>query len=191
MECWVYESLPRAVMEVVDANLLEREDEIFTIKEKCWSSITEFALKCTTESSEERINMKDVLAKLKKIKTKFNENVRVEYGSAELVSTKGDVYSFGILLMETFTRKKPTDDLFLGELSMKCWVCKSLPSAVLRVVDANLLKRGDEIFTTKEKCLSSIMELALKYTAESPDERIDLKDVLTRLEKIKPNSIRI
>ncbi|KAK4485312.1 hypothetical protein RD792_007947 [Penstemon davidsonii] len=45
-----------------------------------------------------------------------------EYGSGGLVSTFVDVYSYGILLMETFTKKRPTDELFLGELTMKRWV---------------------------------------------------------------------
>ncbi|XWS10440.1 hypothetical protein CRYUN_Cryun39dG0078500 [Craigia yunnanensis] len=37
-----------------------------------------------------------------------------EYGSKGIVSTKSDAYSFGILLMETFIRKKPTDKSFVG-----------------------------------------------------------------------------
>ncbi|KAK2642484.1 hypothetical protein Ddye_024247 [Dipteronia dyeriana] len=35
-----------------------------------------------------------------------------EYGLEGIVSARGDVYSFGILMMESFTRKKPTDNMF-------------------------------------------------------------------------------
>uniref|UniRef100_M1BZN6 Protein kinase domain-containing protein n=2 Tax=Solanum tuberosum TaxID=4113 RepID=M1BZN6_SOLTU len=77
-----------------------------------------------------------------------------EYGSEGLVSTMGDVYSYGIMLMETFTRKKPMDDLFVGELSLKRWVFESLPDRVMDVVDANLFSRDKEFITVlRETCL--------------------------------------
>ncbi|KAK2987665.1 hypothetical protein RJ640_027917 [Escallonia rubra] len=89
----------------------------------------------------------------------------------------GDVYSYGILLMETFTRKKPTDDLFVGELTMKKWVSESFSQAVLGIVDGNLLTEEEEGFTEKGSCLSMIMEVALYCTEDSPDDRINMKDV--------------
>ncbi|XP_044472208.1 probable LRR receptor-like serine/threonine-protein kinase At3g47570 [Mangifera indica] len=107
-----------------------------------------------------------------------------EYGSTGIVSTRGDVYSFGILLLETFTRKKPTDEMFAGEISLKNLVEASLPDVITEVVDANLL-REDNGFAAKVNCLSSIMNLALKCSMESPEQRINMKDALAKLKKIK------
>ncbi|XP_059275505.1 probable LRR receptor-like serine/threonine-protein kinase At3g47570 [Lycium ferocissimum] len=110
-----------------------------------------------------------------------------EYGSEGLVSTMGDVYSYGILLMETFTRKKPMDDLFVEELTLKRWVFESFPDRVVDIVDANLFSRQDEQFSSKEICIKLLMELALQCTSESPQDRITMKDVLIRLNKIQTN----
>ncbi|KAK2975052.1 hypothetical protein RJ640_001694 [Escallonia rubra] len=89
----------------------------------------------------------------------------------------GDVYSYVIMLMETFTRKKPTDDLFVGELTMKKWVSESFFQAVLSIVDSNFLIGEEEDFSEKGSCLSMIMEVALNCTEDSTDERINMKDV--------------
>uniref|UniRef100_M1BZN2 non-specific serine/threonine protein kinase n=1 Tax=Solanum tuberosum TaxID=4113 RepID=M1BZN2_SOLTU len=107
-----------------------------------------------------------------------------EYGSEGKVSTKGDVYSFGILLMETFTRKSPVDDLFVGDFTLKRWICQSLPDRLVDVVDINLFSLDEENFTSKERCFKSIMELALECTNDFPEERICMEDITLRLKKI-------
>ncbi|KAL0423458.1 UNVERIFIED_CONTAM: hypothetical protein Sradi_0880600, partial [Sesamum radiatum] len=50
-----------------------------------------------------------------------------------LVSTAVDVYIYGILLIETFTVKKPTDEMFSAELKMKSWVRKSYPNSIMQI----------------------------------------------------------
>ncbi|KAK9175097.1 hypothetical protein WN944_027103 [Citrus x changshan-huyou] len=105
-----------------------------------------------------------------------------EYGSEGIVSTKCDVYSYGVLLMETFTRKKPTNDL--GEMSLKHWVNQSLPHKLAEVVDSNLV-REEQAFSAKMDCLLSIMDLALDCCMESPDKRIHMTDAAAKLRKIK------
>lgn len=105
-----------------------------------------------------------------------------------IVSRRGDVYSFGIVLMETFTKKKPTDEVFVGEMSLKQWVASSLstPDAIVEVVDDNLLGKEEDVsFVSKKICLSSIMKLAVACSAESPEERINIQDALETLNKIK------
>ncbi|KAA8519632.1 hypothetical protein F0562_013923 [Nyssa sinensis] len=108
-----------------------------------------------------------------------------EYGREGLLSTRCDVYSYGIMLMETFTRMKPTDEMFTGEMSLKHWVNELLPNAIIQIVDANLLRPEEKHFSTKVQSVSSIMELALDCCAESPQERINMNDVEATLRKIR------
>ncbi|CDP11283.1 unnamed protein product [Coffea canephora] len=53
-----------------------------------------------------------------------------EYGLEGLVSTKCDTYSFGMMMMEVFTRTKPNSEMFGENLSLKSWVIDSLPDGL-------------------------------------------------------------
>ncbi|WMV32125.1 hypothetical protein MTR67_025510 [Solanum verrucosum] len=88
--------------------------------------------------------------------------IALEYGQDGIVSTSCDVYSFGILIMETFTRMRPSDEIFNGEMSIQCWVSDSFPSGIHKVVDSNLVMPGEEQIDLKMQCLLSIIELALR-----------------------------
>ncbi|XP_062012613.1 probable LRR receptor-like serine/threonine-protein kinase At3g47570 [Rosa rugosa] len=115
-----------------------------------------------------------------------------EYGTEGMVSRRGDVYSFGIVLMETFTKRKPTDEMFGGDMSMKQWVANSLfLHGIVEVADANLFgtQEGNDVVSTTE-CLSSILGLALACCAESPEERTNMQDALATLNKIKTKFLK-
>ena len=87
--------------------------------------------------------------------------------------------------METFTRKNPTNEMFSEEMSLKDWVKQSLPLSVIEVIDANLLKRGEENFNAKLDCMLSIMQSAMGCSIEAPEERSKMGDVVTALKNIK------
>lgn len=109
------------------------------------------------------------------------ENCNAEYGASGAVSRKGDVYSFGIMLMEIFTRKKPVDEMFSEEMSLRKWVENSVPHSISQVIEAGLLRRDD---TTMKECVSSLMELALACCASAPEQRLGINTVASTLRKI-------
>ncbi|XP_058072556.1 probable LRR receptor-like serine/threonine-protein kinase At3g47570 isoform X1 [Magnolia sinica] len=62
-----------------------------------------------------------------------------EYGMGGKASAHGDVYSYGILLLEMFTGKRPTDDMFKDGLSLHEFAKMALPDQVMRIADPSLL----------------------------------------------------
>ncbi|CDP18968.1 unnamed protein product [Coffea canephora] len=113
-----------------------------------------------------------------------------EYGLEGLVSTSCDVYSFGITLMETFTKRKPKDEMFTEELSLRRWVQDCLPDSVIQVIDVDLLHPEDGLVQKKINCISSVLQLGLSCTTDAPEERINMKEVLRALQKIKLQFIK-
>ncbi|CAN4092062.1 unnamed protein product [Withania somnifera] len=107
-----------------------------------------------------------------------------EYGQDGLVSTKADVYSYGVMLLEMFTRRKPNDEMFEGGLSLKQWVSYSLPEAITDIVDANLVKPTHSHLQKELDIVALIMKVALDCCAESPARRTNMKEVVGMLQKI-------
>ncbi|XP_047267429.1 receptor kinase-like protein Xa21 [Capsicum annuum] len=106
-----------------------------------------------------------------------------EYGLEGLVSTKCDIYSYGVMLLETFTRRKPSE--FEGDCSLKQWANYSLPNVVMEVGDANLLTSTGNRLKKELDVVASIMKVALDCCNESPPRRTNMKDVVGMLPKIK------
>ncbi|KAJ4841832.1 hypothetical protein Tsubulata_045886 [Turnera subulata] len=156
-------------------HLLSEEEHLLS-KMKCLSSIFTLAMGC-----EQRTDITEVLATLKHIRTRYLADT---YGLEGIVSTSGDVYSFGILLIETFTRKKPTDEMFGEGMSLKDYVNKALPDSVATIVDKHLLSE-EEHPSAKIKCISSIFTLAMDCVVEFPEKRPDMTEVLATLRNIR------
>ncbi|XP_058217018.1 putative receptor-like protein kinase At3g47110 [Rhododendron vialii] len=67
-----------------------------------------------------------------------------ENGMGAQVSTLGDVYSNGILLLEMFTGKRPTDDIFKDGLSICDFVSMGL--LVLEILSVRFFEKGRGIY---------------------------------------------
>uniref|UniRef100_M1DDC5 Protein kinase domain-containing protein n=1 Tax=Solanum tuberosum TaxID=4113 RepID=M1DDC5_SOLTU len=108
-----------------------------------------------------------------------------EYGSEGIVSSSGDVYSYGIMVMEVLTKRRPTDEEICNEnLDLRKWITQSFSGSMMDIVDANLFREEEQITSKSEMCIASMIELALDCIKEMPKSRISMKDVVKRLNKI-------
>ncbi|GLJ28877.1 hypothetical protein SUGI_0569150 [Cryptomeria japonica] len=107
-----------------------------------------------------------------------------EYGLGGNVSTKGDVYSYGILILEMVTRKRPSDDMFVGDMNLPKWVRLAFPDRLADVVDSEVFKDVNENIEDN-RCLLSFIHVALLCSSESPRERPSMRDVANALERLK------
>ena len=60
-----------------------------------------------------------------------------EYGLGSVVSTKGDVYSYGIILLEMIIGKRPIDSMFSEDLNLHKYASMALPNRVMEIMDQN------------------------------------------------------
>ncbi|KAM7469529.1 hypothetical protein LguiA_007712 [Lonicera macranthoides] len=65
-----------------------------------------------------------------------------EYGIGGAASKCGDVYSYGVLLLEMFTGRRPTDDMFKDGLNLHNYIKMALQEQGMQIVDQTLLVIG-------------------------------------------------
>ncbi|KAK4487592.1 hypothetical protein RD792_005760 [Penstemon davidsonii] len=104
-----------------------------------------------------------------------------EYGMSGKVSAEGDVYSYGILLLEMFTGRRPTDGAFNDHsTTLVDIVTSALPSQVMEIVDPIILHENKN-----KDCVVSILEIGLACSKELPKDRMSMTDVVKELCKTK------
>ena len=117
-----------------------------------------------------------------------------EYDLGSEVSTKGDVYSYGILLLEMIIGKRPTNSMFDGGgLNLHNYASIAWPNRVLEIADPKLLNNNDEVIGNQNctltnrtnECLISMVKLGLACSMELPQERWDISKAISELQLVR------
>ncbi|KAM0865146.1 hypothetical protein ACQ4PT_043467 [Festuca glaucescens] len=117
-------------------------------------------------------------------------------GGGRHASTSGDVYGFGIILLEMMTGKRPTDPMFEDGVSIVHFVDSNFPDEIVRVIDANLVEGCKDIAQASKisdnyvhECLVSVLQLALSCTHPIPSERMSMKEIASKMHTVKTSYI--
>ncbi|KAL7242841.1 hypothetical protein ACSBR1_015269 [Camellia fascicularis] len=90
-------------------------------------------------------------------------------------STIADMYSYGILLLEMFTGKRPTDNVFKDDLNLHILVESALPDQVLEIVDPRILSEHEPRSWLKDN-LVSVLRIGVACSMESPRDQMQIQD---------------
>nr|GMD95266.1 probable LRR receptor-like serine/threonine-protein kinase At3g47570 [Ipomoea batatas] len=121
---------------------------------------------------------------------------KLEYGIGTKPSKSGDVYSFGILILEMLTGRRPTDELFKDGLNIHTYAKVALANREMEIADPKILQERDEQIKIKNKgksslwkndnfqvCFVSVIKIGIACSTESPADRMNIRDVLSELNK--------
>ncbi|KAJ7517700.1 hypothetical protein O6H91_21G035900 [Diphasiastrum complanatum] len=107
-----------------------------------------------------------------------------EFAVLGQISVKADVYSYGIVLLELLTRRRPTDSAFEDGMNVRIWVQQALSRKhdILKVVDDALLNdRGDLV--SQDIC--EALKTGIICSRISMEDRPSMRDVVNLLLQVK------
>uniref|UniRef100_A0A0D9XUE0 non-specific serine/threonine protein kinase n=1 Tax=Leersia perrieri TaxID=77586 RepID=A0A0D9XUE0_9ORYZ len=115
-----------------------------------------------------------------------------EYGLGCKVSTEGDVYSYGIIVLEMMTGKRPTDEIFQDGVNLHSFVESAFPDHISDILEPTITEyyEGEEsnhLVPEMKACAIQLAKLGLMCTKPSPKDRPTIYDVYYQIISIKEN----
>ncbi|KAM3212261.1 hypothetical protein ACQJBY_065374 [Aegilops geniculata] len=108
-----------------------------------------------------------------------------EYGMSQQISTKGDVYSFGVLLLQLITGCSPTGENFSDGISLHEFVDRAFTKNIHEVVDPTMLQDDRNAADLMKNCVIPLIAIGLSCSTTLPKDRPDMGQVSTEILRIK------
>ncbi|KAK3436991.1 hypothetical protein EUGRSUZ_C01832 [Eucalyptus grandis] len=109
-----------------------------------------------------------------------------EYGMWDMLSTQGDMYSYGILLLEMLTGRRPTEETFKDHSNLHNFVKVALPDRAMEIVDSAIFNGESENDIERMRgCVASVLRIGVACSMELPQDRMDVAEALKELHKIQ------
>uniref|UniRef100_A0A0E0E391 Receptor kinase-like protein Xa21 n=1 Tax=Oryza meridionalis TaxID=40149 RepID=A0A0E0E391_9ORYZ len=144
--------------------------------------VSDFGLarfQCTRPNSD-----RDSLTSLSCIKGSIGY-IPPEYGMSEERSTKGDVYSFGVILLEMVTSISPTEEIFNDGTSLRDLVASNFPKDIFKIVDPTMLQDDIDATEVLQSCVIPLVRIGLSCSMTSPKDRCEMGQVCSEILRIK------
>ncbi|KAK9743099.1 hypothetical protein RND81_03G217200 [Saponaria officinalis] len=121
-----------------------------------------------------------------------------EYGQGSQASTAGDVYRYGILLLELMTGKKPTDSIFKEDYNLHMYAKTAIPDQVLQIADPTLeedilTEEADDrraiqdTLQRRKECIISVVSVGVSCSNLLPQDRMKITVAISMLQSSRDN----
>ncbi|KAK9672288.1 hypothetical protein RND81_12G089600 [Saponaria officinalis] len=125
--------------------------------------------------------------------------VAPEYGLGNEPCPKGDIYSYGILVLELMTGKRPTNHMFQEDYNLHSYTEAAFPDNVLQIVDPTLIVYDGEISEEEEEfddiraiqqaiaqrrveCIVSMTSVGIACSKHLPQDRMTISEAIRKLQ---------